>query len=101
SGCAAGAAWVEEEGTCIPHLPLARAGALNEDLLAIVQANSRNPVEARGDILSLMSCNEVGVRRLVDMMDEFGLEHIDDLGEHILRESGRAARAAIGRLPDG
>jgi len=100
-GFSADARSVYEEGLCIPHLPLARAGVLNEDLLAIVQANSRNPVEARGDILSLVSCNEVGARRLLDMMVEFGLESIDALGAHILQQSAAAARAAIARLPSG
>jgi N-methylhydantoinase B len=100
-GFTADAASVYEEGTCIPHLKLARGGVLNEDLLAVIEANSRNPVEARGDILSLVSSNEVGARRLLDMMDEFGLEDITGLAEHILVESGRAARAAIARLPDG
>jgi N-methylhydantoinase B len=100
-GFSAEARSVYEEGTCIPHLRLKRAGELNEDLLAIVQANSRNPVEARGDILSLVSCNEVGARRLLAMMDEFSLDALDALAEHILRQSERAARAAIARLPDG
>jgi N-methylhydantoinase B len=100
-GFTADAASVYEEGTCIPHLKLSRAGVLNEDVLAIVQANSRNPVEARGDILSLVSSNEVGARRLLDMLDEFALRDIDGLAEHILAESARAARAAIARLPDG
>ena len=86
-GFTADARSVYEEGTCIPHLKLAREGAINEDLLAIVQANSRNPVEARGDILSLVSCNEVGVRRLLGMMDEFALDTMDVLGEHILTQS--------------
>ncbi|MEY4711982.1 MAG: hypothetical protein RIS88_1432 [Pseudomonadota bacterium] len=100
-GFSAEAGSVFEEGTCIPHLKLVRAGALNEDVLAIIQANSRNPVEVRGDILSLVSSNDVGVRRLLDMMAEFGLDGIDALADHILAESGRAAREAIARLPDG
>ncbi len=100
-GFTADAASVYEEGVCIPHLKLARAGALNEDVLSIVQANSRNPVEARGDILSLVSSNDVGARRLLDMLDEFGLEDIEGLAAHILAESARAAREAIARLPDG
>jgi N-methylhydantoinase B len=100
-GFTADAASVYEEGVCIPHLKLARAGVLNEDVLAIVQANSRNPVEARGDILSLVSSNEVGARRLLDMLQEFALDNIDGLAEHILTQSARAAREAIARLPDG
>jgi N-methylhydantoinase B len=78
-----------------------RAGVLNEDLLAIVQANSRNPVEARGDVLSLVSCNEVGARRLLEMMAEFGLASLETLAAHILAHSRAAARAAIARLPSG
>jgi N-methylhydantoinase B len=100
-GFTADAASVFEEGTCIPHLKLVRAGALNEDVLAIIQANSRNPIEARGDILSLVSSNEVGSRRLIEMMREFKLAHLDALAEHILDQSARATREAIARLPDG
>lgn len=100
-GFTADAQSVFEEGTCIPHLKLQREGRLNEDLLAIIQANSRNPIEVRGDILSLVSCNEVGSRRLLEMMDEFGLDAIDDLAGHILERSRQATLEAIARLPDG
>lgn len=100
-GFSAEARSVYEEGICIPHMRLRDGGMLDEDLLAIVQANSRNPIEARGDILSLVSCNDVGASRLLEMMDEFGLESIDALAEHILGHSRAATREAIARLPSG
>ena len=100
-GFSADARSVYEEGTCIPHLRLASGGRLNEDLLAVIQANSRNPVEARGDILSLVSSNEVGAARLVEMMAEFGIDSLDALAAHILEHSRRATLAAIARLPQG
>jgi N-methylhydantoinase B len=100
-GFSADARSVFEEGTCIPHLKLVSAGRLNEDLLAIIQANSRNPVEARGDILSLVSSNDVGCARLLEMMTEFSLNSIDPLAEHILSHSRAATLAAIARLPGG
>lgn len=100
-GFTADAMSVFEEGTCIPHLKLARAGHLNEDVLAIIDANSRNPVEVRGDILSLVSSNEVGSRRLLEMMSEFGLNDLDALSRHILSRSREATLQAIARLPDG
>jgi N-methylhydantoinase B len=64
-------------------------------------ANSRSPIEARGDLLSLVACNDVGAARLLDMMREFGLETIDELARHILDTSRAATRAAIGKLPAG
>ncbi|MGE0798116.1 MAG: hydantoinase B/oxoprolinase family protein [Lautropia sp.] len=100
-GFSADARSVFEEGVCIPHLKLVDGGRLNEDLLAIVQVNSRNPVEARGDILSLVSSNDVGAARLLEMMDEFALDSIEPLAEHILTHSAAATRAAIARLPSG
>ena len=100
-GFSADAQSVFEEGVLIPHLKLRKAGALNEDVLAIVMANSRNPVEARGDILSLVSCNDVGARRLVEMMAEFDLASIDALSQHILENSRAAALEAIKRVPRG
>ena len=100
-GFSAQARSVFEEGVCIPHMKLRSALGLNEDLLAIVEANSRNPIEARGDILSLVSCNDVGANRLVEMMREYSLRTIDALAEHIIFHSRKATLQAIARLPSG
>ncbi len=100
-GFSAQARSIFEEGVCIPHMKLRSARGLNEDLLAIVESNSRNPIEARGDILSLVSCNDVGANRLVEMMREYSLEAIDVLAEHIIFHSRKATLQAIARLPSG
>lgn len=100
-GFTADATSVFEEGTLIPHMHMRREGVLNEELLAIIGANSRNPTEVLGDIRSLISCNDVGVERLQAMLHEFEIESLDALAEHIFSSSQRATRAAIDRLPDG
>jgi len=100
-GFSADANSVFEEGTLIPHLRLRSAAGLNEDVLGIIAANSRNPVEIRGDILSLVSCNDVGVARLTGMMAEFELTSIDELAAYIIDNSREATREAIRRMPRG
>jgi N-methylhydantoinase B len=100
-GFSAQANSVYEEGIYIPHLPLRLAGALNEQLLTIITSNTRTPVEVRGDLLSLITCNDTGVRRLAEMMDEFSLDGLEALAEHIISQSHAAARAAIAEVPDG
>jgi N-methylhydantoinase B len=92
---------VFEEGTLIPHLKLRKAGDLNEELLSVILANSRNPVEVRGDLMSLVSANDTGARRLIAMMEEFGLRSIDALADHIIDRSVAATREAIRALPNG
>lgn len=100
-GFTADARSIFEEGTLIPHMHIRRGGQLNNDLFAIIAANSRNPVEVTGDIRSLISSNDVGVERLLDMMSEFNLSSLDTLAKHILDSSLIATRRAIAEVPDG
>jgi N-methylhydantoinase B len=67
----------------------------------IIAANVREPVQVLGDVYSLIGSNEVGARRLLGMMDEFELEHLDDLAQHIVDHSRAASLAAIARLRPG
>ncbi|MCA3555149.1 hydantoinase B/oxoprolinase family protein [Aestuariivirga sp.] len=90
-----------EEGTLIPHSRIRKEGKLNEELLSVILANSRAPVEVRGDILSLISANDTGARRLASMMKEFRLASLDALAKHILTQSEKGVRAAIKALPEG
>ncbi len=90
-----------EEGTLVPHLPIRKQGTLNTELLDVILANSRSPIEVKGDILSLISANDTGARRLVAMMEEFKLATLEPLAKHILTQSEKGARAAIATLPEG
>lgn len=100
-GFVAEATSVYEEGLYIPHLKLASQGQLNDTLLAILMGNSREPTQVRGDLLGLMSCNEVATRRLAAMLREFELDELDTLGEYILSTSRASMLEAIRRLPRG
>jgi N-methylhydantoinase B len=90
-----------EEGTLIPHLMIRKAGKINDELFSVILANSRNPVEVKGDLLSLISANDTGARRLIEMMQEFDLKSLDKLAAHILSTSEKGAREAIKALPEG
>ena len=100
-GFTADARSIHEEGVLFPHMKLRDRGTLNADLLAILGANSRNPVEARGDLLSLVSCNDTGAERLRDMMKEFDLASIEPLADHIVERSRDAMLEAMRPIPNG
>src|SRR5271163_3705651 len=90
---------VFEEGLSIPIMPLAREGIMNEDLLRMVRANVREPLQVEGDIYALCACNEEGAKRLVEMMDEFEITNLDRLGATIMDASREATLARIRALP--
>ena len=89
------------EGLYIPFLKVLDAGKVNETLMAMIRANTRLPIDTVGDVYSLMACNDVGCQRLVEMMDEFHLDNLDELAEHICAKSRAAVLAEIALLPKG
>jgi N-methylhydantoinase B len=92
---------VFEEGLAIPIMPLAREGRMNEDLLHLVRANVREPLQVEGDIYACAACNDEGSRRLLEMMDEFEIANLDRLGDSIIEASREATLAQIRALPKG
>jgi N-methylhydantoinase B len=92
---------VFEEGLSIPLMALAREGRMNEDLLRIIRANVREPLQVEGDVYALAACNDAGGRRLLEMMEEFGITHLDRLGETIIATSRQATLEAIRKLKPG
>ncbi len=92
---------VFEEGMYIPIVKCFDRGVPNETFFDFMRAGSRLPVELEGDIYSLCACNDAAVRRLVEMMDEFGMDSLDPLAEFIFDLSGRATVAEIAKLPKG
>jgi N-methylhydantoinase B len=89
------------EGLYIPMLKLIDQGTVNETLMAMIRTNTRLPIDTEGDTYSLAGCNDVGCQRLVEMMKEFDIESLDQLGDHICDRSREAALAEIAKLPKG
>lgn len=89
------------EGLYIPIIKLIDQGAVNETLLALIEANTRLPVDTVGDTYSLAACNDVGVKRLQETMEEFALSDLAALAEFIFQRSREAVQKAIAKLPEG
>jgi len=92
---------VYEEGILIPIMKFAERGTVSADLIRIVRANVREPVQLIGDLYSLAACNEAGDRRLQDMLNEFASEDLEALSDFIYDTSRAATHVAIANVPDG
>jgi N-methylhydantoinase B len=92
---------IYEEGLYLPILKLYRRGEPNHDLFDVIRGNVRSPEMVLGDIHAQVACNEVGGRRLLEFLDEFGFDDIEALSDEIIEVSERAMRTAISNIPDG
>lgn len=100
-GFGADAASVYEEGLYIPIMKFAERGTVDQTLIRIVRGNVREPDQLVGDIYALTTCNEIGHRRLVEMMQEFALTDLNGIGDFILENSRRATLERINALKPG
>ena len=92
---------VHMEGLYIPMLKLADRGVMNKTLLAMIRQNTRQPVETEGDVYSLAACNDIGCIRLVDMMEEFKIDDLNDLSNFIYDKSLKAVELELAKIPNG
>jgi N-methylhydantoinase B len=89
-----------EEGLQIPILPLVRAGKPDEAIVSLISRNVRVPEQTMGDIWGEVSGCRMLQQRLVELLDESGVD-LDIVGHAIRQRSECAMRAAIRRLPNG
>jgi N-methylhydantoinase B len=92
---------IYQEGLRIPPVRLVRAGEVDEDILRIVCANSRNPGERRGDMRAQLHAHRIGERRWREMIDRCGPETLMSAHEDLFGYSEACMRAAIRDLAEG
>jgi len=90
-----------EEGLHIPLARLVRDGRVDDTMVALIRANVRTPDQTMGDIWAQVSANELMERRVRALMDDYGLDNLEALGDELFSRSERAMREAIRAVPDG
>ncbi|MGJ8623645.1 MAG: hydantoinase B/oxoprolinase family protein [Yoonia sp.] len=98
-GFGADAQSVYEEGLYIPIMKFAERGKVDETLTRIMRGNVREPDQLIGDVYALANCNEIGHRRLAEMMEEFNLKDLTGIADFIFENSRNATLDRIKALP--
>ena len=92
---------VYEEGLNLPPCKLFRAGAPNEDVLAILRANVRVPDMVLGDVWAMRAALHVAAERLTDFLAEYDLPDLRAVAASLRARSAQAMRRALAAIPDG
>jgi N-methylhydantoinase B len=86
---------LEEEGVVIPPTPL------DDETLARLVAQMRNPDERRGDFRAQLAAHRLADARIAELCARDGADRIRAAMDELLAYSERVVRAGIARLPDG
>lgn len=92
---------VYEEGLQLPVMKLYERGVPNTTLFEVIHANVRTPELVLGDIEAQVAANEVGSRRVIQLLTDYGIDDPSALVAELQRRSEDAMRAVIRELPDG
>ena len=92
---------VFEEGINIPIMHLFKKGEVNKVLIEILSTNVREPRQVIGDIYSFANANDIGCRRMIQMLEEFSIDNLQSLAEFIIENSRVATIERIKKLKKG
>jgi len=100
-GFAGDATEVYQEGLRIPPIKLVKGGVDDEDLWKLIMTNHRTPRNTLGDFSAMIGSLHVAERRLIHLLDEYGLEDFRQITEELMDVAEKRMRAEISALPDG
>lgn len=92
---------IYQEGLRLPPVKLVRKGQIDRDIMAVILANVRTPVEREGDLLAQLSAMNRGELRLREMTARYGLAKLRQASSALLDYSSRMMAHLIESLPDG
>ena len=92
---------IYQEGMHIPPVKLCVGGVLRQDIVDILQANSRQPGSLYGDLNGQLNALDLGVRRLDALLDAYGTAVIEEAFAELTARAAQLMRANIAELPDG
>jgi N-methylhydantoinase B len=90
-----------DEGVVIAPTRLARAGTLDEELLADLTGRMRNPSQRRADFRAQLAANRTGAERVAALIGRYGLDTVRAGMDETNAYAEQRVRARIAELADG
>jgi N-methylhydantoinase B len=92
---------IYQEGLVIPPVRLLTGGRWNEDVLGLVQANSRTPDLRLGDLRAQAAARRRAAARRPELVERHGADVVLEAFGEVIAYGERRSRQVVGALPDG
>jgi N-methylhydantoinase B len=90
-----------QEGLRLPAVKLVEGGVPIDSVMRIMQVNSRLPDFLQGDMWAGIAAARVGERRLLDLVERYGVDTFVSALDHFMDYGEEVARRALQELPKG
>ena len=90
-----------QEAFILPPVKLVRCGEVNQDIIDILMRNTRLPQSAMGDLNGQLGALDLGVKRLDELIDEYGAATVRGALDALGDRAEALMRSELEGLPDG
>jgi N-methylhydantoinase B len=90
-----------QEAVQIPPVRIVKSGVMDEDVLAILAANTRLPDSQWGDLNGQLAALDLGSKRLHELLDQYGDDLVHRATKALRQRAFKLMQAHVGNLPDG
>jgi N-methylhydantoinase B len=98
---AADATEVFQEGLRIPPVKIVKRDENDMELWRLIMANHRTPRNTWGDLNAQIGSLRVAERRVLELLDRYGREFVEQAADELMDYSERWMRAEIAAIPNG
>ena len=90
-----------QEGLIIPPTKIMNDGIIDQNLLELILANVRTPIEREGDLKAQLASNHRGIQRMKELTSKYGMSDVRIYSGELLKYTERMTRKLISDFPDG
>lgn len=90
-----------KEGFQMPPVKLQENGETRKDILELYLANMRYRDFVLGDLMSMVGSCKTGGRRMLELVDRYGIDTLVTLGDQLMEYADERTSAVIAEMPDG
>ena len=90
-----------QEGLIIPPIKFVKRGVVDPEISRLIRSNVRTPEIQMGDLRAQISDNNTGKRRMLEIVEQYGVDVVHGAMDAIMDYSERRMREEISLMPDG
>ncbi len=95
------AASIFHEGIIIPPVKLVKKRMIDKEIMDFIKNNVRTPEEREGDFSAQINANNIGIKRLKEVIEKYGLEKVEKYSEALLDYAEKIMKEFLKTVPDG
>lgn len=92
---------IYQEGLRLGPVKIHTADGPVEDMIDTIRRSSRSDGLVVGDVNAMIAACRTGQRRMVEILERFGLDRVESARDEIFRQSAAADAATVAAIPDG